>query len=49
MGAGLGGGSSNAATTLSCSNQLWKCGLNTEQLAELGLQLGADVPCLYMV
>ncbi len=44
MGAGLGGGSSNAATTLIVLNQLWKCGLNTEQLAELGLQLGADVP-----
>ncbi|AXY56065.1 4-(cytidine 5'-diphospho)-2-C-methyl-D-erythritol kinase [Acinetobacter chinensis] len=44
MGAGLGGGSSNAATTLIVVNQLWKCGLNTEQLAELGLRLGADVP-----
>ena len=44
MGAGLGGGSSNAATTLVVVNQLWQCGLNTEQLAELGLQLGADVP-----
>ena len=44
MGAGLGGGSSNAATTLIVVNQLWQCGLNTEQLAELGLQLGADVP-----
>ncbi len=44
MGAGLGGGSSNAATTLIVVNQLWQCGLNIEQLAELGLQLGADVP-----
>ena len=44
MGAGLGGGSSNAATTLIVLNQLWQCGLNTEQLAELGLKLGADVP-----
>ena len=44
MGAGLGGGSSNAASTLVVLNQLWHCGLNTEQLAELGLQLGADVP-----
>ncbi|MGS0707551.1 4-(cytidine 5'-diphospho)-2-C-methyl-D-erythritol kinase [Acinetobacter sp. ANC 3781] len=44
MGAGLGGGSSNAATTLIAINQLWKCGLNIEQLAELGLKLGADVP-----
>ena len=44
MGAGLGGGSSNAATTLIVVNQLWHCGLNTEQLAELGVKLGADVP-----
>ncbi|NNG75212.1 4-(cytidine 5'-diphospho)-2-C-methyl-D-erythritol kinase [Acinetobacter sp. ANC 4277] len=44
MGAGLGGGSSNAATTLIVVNQLWQCGLNIEQLAELGLKLGADVP-----
>ena len=44
MGAGLGGGSSNAATTLIAINQLWQCALNIEQLAELGLKLGADVP-----
>jgi 4-diphosphocytidyl-2-C-methyl-D-erythritol kinase len=44
MGAGLGGGSSDAATTLIVVNQLWQCGLNIEQLAELGLKLGADVP-----
>ncbi|AMW78222.1 4-(cytidine 5'-diphospho)-2-C-methyl-D-erythritol kinase [Acinetobacter sp. TGL-Y2] len=44
MGAGLGGGSSNAATTLRIVNQLWNCGLNIEQLADLGLKLGADVP-----
>ncbi|MDN5641798.1 MAG: 4-(cytidine 5'-diphospho)-2-C-methyl-D-erythritol kinase [Acinetobacter sp.] len=44
MGAGLGGGSSDAATTLIVVNQLWQCGLNTEQLADLGVQLGADVP-----
>jgi 4-diphosphocytidyl-2-C-methyl-D-erythritol kinase len=44
MGAGLGGGSSNAATTLIVVNQLWQCGLTIEQLAELGLKLGADVP-----
>ena len=44
MGAGLGGGSSNAATTLIVVNQLWQCGLNLEQLAHLGLKLGADVP-----
>ena len=44
MGAGLGGGSSNAATTLIVLNQLWQCGLNSKQLADLGVQLGADVP-----
>lgn len=44
MGAGLGGGSSNAATTLIVVNQLWDCGLTLEQLAELGVKLGADVP-----
>ncbi|WOE31350.1 MULTISPECIES: 4-(cytidine 5'-diphospho)-2-C-methyl-D-erythritol kinase [unclassified Acinetobacter] len=44
MGAGLGGGSSNAATTLIVINQLWQCGLNIDQLAKLALQLGADVP-----
>ena len=44
MGAGLGGGSSNAATTLIVLNQLWKCELKTQQLADLGVQLGADVP-----
>lgn len=44
MGAGLAGGSSDAATTLIVVNQLWQCGLNTEQLADLGVQLGADVP-----
>ena len=44
MGAGLGGGSSNAATTLIVLNQLWQCGLNAQQLADYGVQLGADVP-----
>lgn len=44
MGAGLGGGSSNAATTLLVLNQLWDCGLNLDQLAALGVKLGADVP-----
>lgn len=44
MGAGLGGGSSDAATTLIVLNQLWQCCLNLEQLATLGLELGADVP-----
>lgn len=44
MGAGLGGGSSNAATTLIVLNQLWECGLEKEQLADYGVKLGADVP-----
>ena len=44
MGAGLGGGSSDAATTLIVVNQLWQCGLNIQQLADWGVQLGADVP-----
>ncbi|MFV2060836.1 MAG: 4-(cytidine 5'-diphospho)-2-C-methyl-D-erythritol kinase, partial [Gammaproteobacteria bacterium] len=44
MGGGLGGGSSDAATTLVALNQIWDCGLSREQLAELGLTLGADVP-----
>ncbi len=44
IGGGLGGGSSNAATVLVALNHLWQCGLNDAQLANLGLQLGADVP-----
>ena len=44
MGAGLGGGSSNAATSLVALNALWECGLATDVLAELGKKLGADVP-----
>ncbi|MEY8246762.1 MAG: 4-(cytidine 5'-diphospho)-2-C-methyl-D-erythritol kinase [Bermanella sp.] len=44
MGGGLGGGSSNAATTLVGLNHLWQTGLGTKALAELGLTLGADVP-----
>ncbi|MDF7680634.1 4-(cytidine 5'-diphospho)-2-C-methyl-D-erythritol kinase [Enterobacteriaceae bacterium ESL0689] len=44
MGGGLGGGSSNAATTLVALNHLWHCGLSEDELAILGLQLGADVP-----
>lgn len=44
MGGGLGGGSSDAATTLLALNQLWEVNLSKEQLLELGLQLGADVP-----
>jgi len=44
MGGGLGGGSSNAATTLVALNQLWNCQLSNDELAKLGLSLGADVP-----
>ncbi|WP_420065750.1 4-(cytidine 5'-diphospho)-2-C-methyl-D-erythritol kinase [Pectobacterium colocasium] len=44
MGGGLGGGSSNAATVLVALNHLWQSGLSVDTLAELGLQLGADVP-----
>jgi len=44
LGGGLGGGSSDAATTLVALNQLWGCGLDSPQLMRLGLQLGADVP-----
>ena len=44
MGAGLGGGSSDAATALLALNRLWKLGLARDVLQALGLQLGADVP-----
>ena len=42
--AGLGGGSSDAATVLLVLNQLWGCGLGLDELATLGASLGADVP-----
>ncbi len=44
MGGGLGGGSSNAATVLLALNTLWKSNFSLNELAELGLSLGADVP-----
>lgn len=44
LGGGLGGGSSDAATTLIALNRLWDTGLSRAQLQALGLQLGADVP-----
>jgi 4-diphosphocytidyl-2-C-methyl-D-erythritol kinase len=44
MGGGLGGGSSNAASVLVGLNALWNTGLSVDQLAALGLTLGADVP-----
>ena len=43
-GAGLGGGSSDAATVLVALNHLWGLGLEIDALAHLGLTLGADVP-----
>lgn len=44
MGGGLGGGSSNAATVLLGLNHYWQLGCSLDELAQLGLQLGADVP-----
>jgi 4-diphosphocytidyl-2-C-methyl-D-erythritol kinase len=44
MGGGLGGGSSDAATTLLALNRLWDLNWSREELMELGLNLGADVP-----
>ncbi|HUL46369.1 MAG TPA: 4-(cytidine 5'-diphospho)-2-C-methyl-D-erythritol kinase [Steroidobacteraceae bacterium] len=44
QGGGLGGGSSDAATTLLALNELWSCGLASGDLAALALPLGADVP-----
>lgn len=43
-GGGIGGGSSDAATALLGLNHLWQCRLDLDKLAELGAQLGADVP-----
>jgi 4-diphosphocytidyl-2-C-methyl-D-erythritol kinase len=44
VGGGLGGGSSDAATTLLALNHLWQAGLSRERLAALALELGADLP-----
>jgi 4-diphosphocytidyl-2-C-methyl-D-erythritol kinase len=44
LGGGVGGGSSDAATVLVALNQLWGTGFDVDQLAALGLELGADVP-----
>jgi 4-diphosphocytidyl-2-C-methyl-D-erythritol kinase len=44
MGGGLGGGSSDAATTLLALNHIWECGFTVPELAALGLALGSDVP-----
>ncbi len=44
MGGGLGGGSSNAATTMLALNKLWQLDLTLDELADIGVKLGADVP-----
>lgn len=44
QGSGLGGGSSNAGTTLRVLNSLWNCQLSQQKLQELAVKLGADVP-----
>jgi len=44
QGGGLGGGSSDAATTLLALNEMWNCGLSLSELASLSRPLGADVP-----
>jgi 4-diphosphocytidyl-2-C-methyl-D-erythritol kinase len=44
MGGGMGGGSSDAATTLLVLNQIWQTGLDSAQIAAIGAKLGADVP-----
>ncbi len=44
FGGGVGGGSSDAATTLLALNHLWRAGFSRERLQALGLRLGADVP-----
>jgi 4-diphosphocytidyl-2-C-methyl-D-erythritol kinase len=44
QGGGLGGGSSDAATTLLALNEMWNCGLSLSELASLASPLGADVP-----
>jgi 4-diphosphocytidyl-2-C-methyl-D-erythritol kinase len=48
LGAGLGGGSSNAATILKALNQLLEVGLSAQSLMEMGLDLGADVPFFFL-
>ena len=47
-GGGLGGGSADAAAVLRALNELWKIGLAREELAEIGAQVGSDVPALVL-
>ncbi|WP_144391502.1 4-(cytidine 5'-diphospho)-2-C-methyl-D-erythritol kinase [Pleionea sediminis] len=44
MGGGIGGGSSDCATTLLALNELWQCHLSIDELSKLGVSLGADIP-----
>ena len=44
MGGGLGGGSSDAATALMAANHVWQAGLSTQELMDIGVPLGADIP-----
>ncbi|MGX5201208.1 4-(cytidine 5'-diphospho)-2-C-methyl-D-erythritol kinase [Aliikangiella sp. IMCC44632] len=48
FGGGVGGGSSNAATTLLALNHQWELNIPLQQLAQMGLSLGADVPVFVM-
>ena len=48
LGAGLGGGSSNAATTLMALNQLLDTNLSQKELMKMGLEIGADVPFFFL-
>jgi 4-diphosphocytidyl-2-C-methyl-D-erythritol kinase len=48
LGAGLGGGSSNAATTLMALSQLLEINLSQKELMEMGLEIGADVPFFFL-
>jgi len=47
VGAGMGGGSSDAAATLRLCNELWDAGMDTGQLAEVGAEIGSDVPLFF--
>ena len=47
-GGGLGGGSADAAAVLRALNELWKIGLSREELAQVGAQVGSDVPALVL-